>query len=686
MPKSTHFRPQPPSISDPEEGDADLDYMANEDGAGESAKGPDDEDGEQPDWEKRAEDAFRFSTEYVDSNYRKQWDDSIRSFNNQHASDSKYNSESFAKRSRIYRPKTRSVIRKNEAAAAAAFFSNLDLMSISPLNASVKEELVSAEVVQQLIQYRLTKSIPWFQTLMGAIQDAQVQGACIAHVHWRYITRKEKGDLSVMEDKPVVDLIPIENFRVDPAAHWIDPVNTSPYVIHLIPMYLCDVKERMKYPDPKGRKWKSYSDQTMMSLADGSDDSTRSTRIGVSQDPTQSKRSISDYDIVWIHRHIHRWNGQDYEFYTLASKKLLTDPEPLDSTVFHGKRPYVMGVAIVETHKPMPASMPKLVEGLQSEANEIANQRLDNLKFVLNKRWFAKRGKNVDLPNLVRNVPGSITLMDDPEGDVKEVSWPDVTSSAYLEQDRLNVDIDELAGNFSASSVQTQNATRSPAKTMTLLQAPANLLTEYLLKTFVETFVQPVLRQLILLEQHYETDDVVLALAGEKAQIIQKFGVNEITDQMLEKELTCAVNVGMGATDPVMKLQRFIFGVNSFTHISAKPPAGIDLKEVAKEIFGLSGYQDGDRFFSSQDPDKAKAQQQIGMMQKMIQQLQLKLKEKGDATIVKLQTARENNATKIAVEDMKHKHEDRHLLAEHIVALSDRQSEPKSEPGTGNAA
>src|SRR5216683_1171311 len=31
---------------------------------------------DQPDWIKRARDAFRFSTSYIDSNYRKQWEDS----------------------------------------------------------------------------------------------------------------------------------------------------------------------------------------------------------------------------------------------------------------------------------------------------------------------------------------------------------------------------------------------------------------------------------------------------------------------------------------------------------------------------------------------------------------------------------------------------------------------------------
>ena len=78
-------------------------------------------------WLNRARAAFETSTSYIDLNYRKSWEDSLSAFNNKHPGDSKYNSPAYEKRSRLYRPKTRAVIRKNEAAAATAFFSNMDV-------------------------------------------------------------------------------------------------------------------------------------------------------------------------------------------------------------------------------------------------------------------------------------------------------------------------------------------------------------------------------------------------------------------------------------------------------------------------------------------------------------------------------------------------------------------------------
>lgn len=680
------MRPQPPSLEDPQEGDSKP-WAPGKEGSEFGRKAtpvPAQED--KPNWKRRAKDALRFATTYQDSNLRRQFDDSLRAFNNEHPSDSKYNTEGFRKRSNLFVPKTRAVIRKNEAAGAAAFFSNQDTVSVSALNQSVREEVVSADVMQQLLQHRLTKTIPWFQVVQGGLQDAQTMGACIAHTYWKYSTRRNmQGELVKSDDKPCVDVIPLENFLFDPCASWVDPVNSSPYNIHKIPMYVGDVKERMSGPNPKGQRWYKYDDTYFRT--ENPDDSTRQARMGQAQDATQQKRSVSDYDIVWVHRHIHRYAGTDYEFYMLESEHFLTDPEPLERTVFHGQRPYVLGITILETHKPIPTSVPKLVKGLQDDVNELKNQRFDNVRFVLNKRWFAKRGKNVDLASLVRNTPGGITLLDDPEGDVREITWPDVTASAYQEEDRNTQSFDDLIGNFSSSSIQMARSAREPARAMTLLQAPANVLTEYLLKTYAVTFVQPVLRQIVLLEQHYETDEVILAIAGQKAKVFQKFGIDRVTDDMLDRELTTNVNVGMGATDPVTKLQKFIMACQSFVNIAAKPPPGVNLEEVWKEICALSGYQDGERFTTGQNPEMVKLLQTIKAMQQKIQQLTMHAKDKHEANVVKLVTSREKIHGDLAKTVLQHKHENLQLYAQHLMSLGqlEKEGDQKSALSTQDA-
>lgn len=717
---SVPWRTQPPAISEPPEGRAPLDYMGDEedrgganvvsesewaDGGGvrgldenslgdgeRQAMGPDDtpddeeeegDDDELPDFQLIGKNAFRTSTTYFDSNFRKDLDNSLRAFNNQHPSDSKYNGETFNKRSKLYRPKTRTIMRKNEAALCSALFSNLDLIETQAVDGSNKEEIVSADVMKEVLQQRLTVSIPWFKFSIGGLQDAMNQGPVIAHNFWchRGITRRD-GKYVVLEDRPCMELIPLENMRFDPSCSWVDPINTSPYLIQLIPMYIGDVKERMKRDDPKGRRWRTLSDDVLMMARDNSDDSTRAARTNQNQDASQQARDVTDYDIVWVHRHIHRWQGEDFEWYMLASKHMLTEPEPLEINVWFGERPYVMGAWTVETHKPVPASLPTLGRGLQDETNDIGNQRSDNVKLVLNKRWFAKRSANVDTNSLVRNVPGGVTMVNDVEKDVKEVTWPDVTQSAYEEQNRVDGDFDALLGNFNPMALGPGG--RSPREsfgTINAVQSPALMMTEYTLMTYVQTFLLPCLRQLVLLEQYYESDMVLLAVAGQKAKIAQRFGVDEVTDAILEKRIAVNINIGMGATDPAMKMQRFAGGLKTYSEVCAKPPPGMDLKEVGKEIMALSGYQDGLRFFNDQDPDKVKMTQMIALLQKKIALLEGKQHDKHESNVVKLQTSREANLTKLIAADKGHMKEGRHLLVGHLMQLElqDRQAEQQRQ-------
>ncbi len=633
------------------------------------------------DWLQLAKDAFNSSTTWMDSNYRLNWDDSLRMFNNQHPSDSPYHKDIYRQRSKLFVPKTRTIVRKNEAATAAAFFSNMDRTSISPSNHDDKDQRIAADVIQELVQYRLTRSIPWFLFVQGGMQDAQVQGASIAHIHWVFRS-DDKGE--IIEDRPRLDLIPGENFRFDSAADWTDPVNTSPYIIHLYPMYVVDVKDRMEKPDPKGQTWKYYSDTVLGTCSDPSD-STRMARLAGRQDPTQTNKQISDYDTVWIHRHIHRRAGMDFEFFTLGSEYLLTEPQPLKKSVFHGQRPYVMGYVQIETHKALPVPLTILTKDLQQNSNEVRNSRMDNVFLAMNKRWFVLRGKNVDLSSLTRNIAGGATILDRMD-DVKSEEFQDVTSSSFLETDRINQDFDELAGNFSAAAVQQQGNPRQPARSMQMLQSPANLLTEYMLKTYSETFIVPVLRQLVLLEQHYETDMNIITLSAKKSGAYKRYDLENKLEQMkIDQELNVTVNVGMGVTDPNMKLAKFLAAITQGIGVIKQLPPGVDASAIWKEIFGLSGYQDGAAFLMNNDPEAlSQGSMQQKQMQMLMQQLVQKIKEKDSATQAKVAIAHEGNLTKLAIAGGKEKVENVRLLAQHMYETMNPATPPMGKAVYGN--
>jgi hypothetical protein len=592
-------------------------------------------------WMKLAKDAYSRSTTYFDNNYRKQWEDGLRMFNSQHPRDSKYNSDTYKYRSRVFRPKSRSVVRKHEAIAAQAFFSNPDVVTIDPVDEDSDEQIMSASITKELLQYRLTKSIPWFLTVIGAFQDTMNVGICASFQYWDYQTKKKmvKKDAQIMgttvpmefeEDVPIIDkpcceLIPVPNIRFDPAAKWYDVVGTSPYLILQLPMYLRDVLDRMDRGYGKDeQKWKKLDEKVILGARITEHDPVQQARSGRKEDPQTVTSSINEFDVVMVHLNFIKTDEGCFTYYTLKDTNLLSEPQELEEAFLHGEIPVTIGFCIIETHQSMPKGLIQLGSQLQQEANEIANQRLDNVKFVLNKRWFVRRGSNVDVEGMLRNVPGGVSMVNDVEKDVREINWTDVTASSFQEQDRLNADFDDLeGGGLNSSSVMTNRRLNETVGGMKIMAQGANSLSEYTIRVFVESWVEPTLRQIVKLEQYYESDEVVLAIAAKKAGVWQRFKKSPDLDKLLKQELTLSINVGMGATDPNARFERFMHALGAYTQVSMQGPPDLDLGETRKELFGLAGFKDSKRFFTKVDPRWAQAksmmQQAEGLAQKVVQ-------------------------------------------------------------------
>lgn len=598
------------------------------------------------DWLKRTQEAYDASSAYIDANLKSDWDYSLKAFRSEHAAGSKYLSQEYQARSRIFRPKTRSIIRKNEAAGAVALFSNMEVVNISPGNPDDPMNVAGAACIKELVEYRLSRTIQSFPLVMGAIQDAQTVGMVCSYQYWDYQKRGDK----IIKDEPCIELRPIENIRLDGGASWLDPVNTSPYFADIIPMYVCDVRGLMNSKDDKTKqpKWKKLDDSVIMKAKPDKFDSTRQARLGKKEDPLDKDEKIKDFDIVWVIRWFMKDDqGEDFTYYTMGTEELLTDPKPVEEVYFHGKRPYVMGYAILETHKALKTSLPMLIRPLQQETNDVRNQRLDNVKFALNKRWLVARGRQVDVQSLVRNVPGGVTLVTDPKTDVQESSWPDVTSSSYVEEDRINADLDDVAGNFSPSTKVANNAVNDTLGGSKLASQGAGLMTDYLLRTIIESWWEPVLRQLVLLEQYYETNDIVLGVCAQKARLFQRFGLSQITDDLLMKEVNVTVNAGMGSSNPNERMQKFLMATQAATQLIATAPPSFNVQEGIKEIYSNAGYRDGARFFSQQvDPRLIQAQQQIQQLTGLVKGKQMEMQ--GHAAIAQIKTS---SAERIAMQD-----------------------------------
>lgn len=572
---------------------------------------------------------YRASTDYMDSNITNQWEMNLNHFNNEHSPRSKFRGKNF-KRSHVFRPKTRSMTKSSEAALTNAMFSTLDVLDVQAEDPTDQVQLASAAINKEILQYRLDRKIKWYQTVIGAYQSTQVYGLCISMQRWdyhvdtdvipatdgsgNYIT-DDDGTLMGFEQEKVrkddlcVDLIAPENFRFDPMCDWRDPCGTSPYLIYMMPIYVSDALENMEKKDDKTGQpvWRKYAMGDLLATRKKWYDRTRQAREGNRRIDPADDQASSAYSTVWAHMNVVRINGDDMMYWTMGTELILTEPVLLTEAFPHlkdGERPFTVGFSTIEAFRNYPAGDVEQSAGLQEEINLVANQRLDNVKLVLNKRYYVKRGSQVDLDALIRNVPGGGVMMNDPEKDVQTVDTRDVTGSSYQEQDRLSVEMDELVGSFSQTSVQSNKNLNETVGGMEAMSSGAGAVRDYGLRIFFETWAEPTLRQMVRLTQYYETDKTILSLAAKKVSLYQKFHIDKITDELLINDLTVRVNVGMGNTDPQKRVEKLMYATKNAASLPEMAPR-MKSSEVADEIYGSLGYKDASRFFRNDDEQKA---------------------------------------------------------------------------------
>ena len=569
-----------------------------------------------------AADAYRASTDFFDASIRTDIERDIRQWQGQFSRDSKYLSDSYKGRSRLHSAKTRASTIKAEAQAAEAMFSSVDVVAIEADDKDDPQAVAAAKFRQALLTKRLTdgrpnRGMPWFITVMGAYQDANVTGVVVSRQYWDH--RKKKRI-----DKPRVDLVPLENFRFDPACDWRDAVHESPYLIHLIPMYVGDIKARIR-----DGKYRPIEEARLTSAAQDRWDSIRLQRQGSNRtDPQDVTHAVTDFSIVMVHEVIVEIDGEDWVYDTLGTTELLSDPVPLERRYINGRGAFVVGFSTVEAHKHYPSGVPRLTRDLIREHNEIRNKRIDLLDQSLHPRHLVVRNKQVDLGSLRRFMPGASTLVQAVD-DVKLMETPDVPAAAFTEGEQLAVEYDDVAGQFSNSSVRENRALNETVGGMNRIAANADQVAAYRLKTFVETWVEPVLRQVVELQTYYEDDPEIVASA------LIKSGATMIDDSLFTAEHTLSVNVGMGTTSPMEKAEVLLYGLTSIKTLLADGVLqrhGMKVQEVTKEVFAMLGWRDGSRFFAFSDDDPT-----VAWFQEEIQNLQSQLDAKMPPELLKAQ-------------------------------------------------
>ena len=617
------------------------------------------------------------------SRRRSEWANAYLAFRSEHIHNSKYQSYKYRTRSKLFRPKTRAAVRKANAAAAAALFSTEDVVSITSENDQDEMARAGAELQHNLLNYRLDRSssksgIPWFQTAIGANQDAYITGICVSKQYWEYEEQPEdeyddefeegtgedqispmpedKYDLDkvapgldevapetdedldnvvtmdgepfepeeedepvILKDRPRIELYPPENVIIDPGAPWHDVAQEGAFLILQTPMHIDDVQAMTENQSGRfgGGAWKDIPVSTLAanSTQYGATSVRTSREGGTDRQSTREQAAVTDLSIIWVHENFIRRKGVDYHFWSIGTSQYLTDPIPTIEAYPEqgGQRPVVIGVGSLESHSVLPRSPVESMQPLQNEANDLVNLALDTIKQTIAPITKVKRGKRVDWKQIHARGPDAAISLDNLD-DIEFVMPGAMSPMVFQQENRINADFDDLSGSFSAGSVQTNRQLNETVGGMKLLAGNANALTEYDLRVWTETWVEPTLRQVVKLEQYYESDEIVLAIAGRKSKMIQKLQLNENYDELLQAEVNTRVDVGIGASDPMQKMNKFGMAMSMAAELApfvigqVKPKA----EAIFEEIFGQAGYRDAARFFEFADDTEGMEQEGDG--------------------------------------------------------------------------
>lgn len=565
------------------------------------------------------------ATTYMNQVNRRSWTQGYRAFNNKHFAGSKYDHPDFANRSRLFVPATRKAVRKDMAAVAASLFGSLDAVTVMPGNDGDAQQRASAAVMQELVNYRTDRaspkaSIPWFHVAMGSRQTAMITGFCISKQSWKLELRRtktedfedeetgEKRQRDVWEpdiDRPDIELFPPENYIIDPAANWTNPAQDAAYVFLKFPMRIDEIRRKQR--DPR-MPWKELSESALRGAGGGKSrfdmEAIRRARENGIDRLNDVEQNNKEFDIIWVYECFIRCAGEDWTFLSVSDQHLLTDPKPVREVYPEqfGERPLVMGYGSLEPFRIFPMSAVESWQPVQQEINDIRNLTLDAVKQNVTPVTKVVRGRQIDLDQIKRRAHGSsimVTKADD-------VTWekpPDISQGVIAMKQHLDVDFDDLAGQANYGTVQNNNALGRTLGGLQLAAGAANAVQEFDIRVWIETWCEPVLAQIVRLEQFYESDPTILGLCGERAKLFQKYGVSEISNDLLEREVTLRVNIGLGAGDPQQRLGKFASALSIVTPICQASPdfasgkKQVNIEEVFNEVFGGAGYRDGGKRF-----------------------------------------------------------------------------------------
>jgi hypothetical protein len=201
----------------------------------------------------------------------------------------------------------------------------------------------------------------------------------------------------------------------------------------------------------------------------------------------------------------------DREFiYTVGARRELLKKE---KNPFGGLLPFIMARYVPVQHELYGIGIPEIAESLQEELNDVRNQRMDNVNLVINRMFLANKYADIDFDALI-SYPGNVILTND-MASVVALPTPDVTQSAYREEEIIKKDIDSATGEYPYSAGEPPQR-RETATGIVKLQQASNIRFDTVVKMLEFTVLRSIAKMFLWLDYHFLDPQDFAKIVGEE--------------------------------------------------------------------------------------------------------------------------------------------------------------------------
>lgn len=332
-------------------------------------------------------------------------------------------------------------------------------------------------------------------------------------MHFQVNQRQEKYQIN----RPYLQNVQIEDFYVDPNCPSPNPQDALfTATRHLIPIR--EIKSYANMPGfniPGDKDLIELAHMKSATIGDTTKQMQESYR-GNQYQPAQDQSA--DPELLRVEM-IRYWRKDRYVWLLGREHPMCNEANP------YGIIPHINSFYTNYLGRFYGFSICDLVEGDHKLAQNIINNRVDELNLILHSPIIRKRGAFVGASGRRFHPGANWEVLNDVETDVKRMEMGAINPAAFMEVQALEQRVQKLTGNTDAAAYGVAasggDSSARTAHGVAAKQSAANSRVEYQVENFEDQFLEPLLYIIFSLNKKYLNPQQLVQVLGPDSQLIQ---------------------------------------------------------------------------------------------------------------------------------------------------------------------